>query len=78
MKDSEGDDRRKAREGEDDVGDDVQDGELGFAPVGEGSAGVEDQPKVGQVVAHAFRLHLVASLTHHLLVKERRQVCIGK
>ena len=70
MEDCKGDDRRKAREGEDGVGDDVQDGELGFAPVGEGSAGVEDQPKVGQVVADALRLHLVAPLTHHLLAKQ--------
>ena len=70
MQDSKGDTRGKAREGENDVGDDVQDGELGGAPVGESSARVEDQAKVGQVVAHTLRLHLVAPLTHHLLVKQ--------
>ena len=67
MKDHKGDTGGKAGECEEDGGDDVQDGELGGAPVGKGAAGVEDQPKVGQVVAEALRLHLVAPLTHHLV-----------
>ena len=67
MKDHKGDTGGKTGEREEDGGDDVQDGELGGAPVGKGAAGVEDQPKVGQVVAEALRLHLVAPLTHHLV-----------
>ena len=67
MKDHKGDTGGKAGECEEDGGDDIQDGELGGAPVGEGAAGVEDQPKVGQVVADALCLHLVAPLNNHLV-----------
>ena len=70
MKDCKGDTRAKARKGEKDVGDDVQDGELSGAPVGEGSACVKDQAKVGEVVAHTLRLHLIAPIDHHLLKRK--------
>ena len=73
MKDCKGDTGGKAGEGEDDVGDDVQDGELCGAPVTQSSACVKDQTKVGQVVAHALRLHLVAPLAHHLWRKIKKQ-----
>ena len=76
MKDRKGDRGGKTGECEEDSGDDVQDGELGGAPVGKGAAGVEDQPEVGQVVAEALRLHLVAPLTHHLVEKKEKNILI--
>ena len=70
LKDCKSQARGEAGEGEDDGGDDVEDGQLGGVPVGQGPAGVEDQPKVGQVVAHALCLHLVAPLNDHLVEKK--------
>ena len=78
MKDHKGDTGGKTGECEEDSGDDVQDGELGGAPVGKGAAGVEDQPKVGEVVAEALRLHLVAPLTHHLVEKKEEKGFLWK
>ena len=75
LKDCKSQARGEAGEGEDDGGDDVEDGQLGGVPVGQGPAGVEDQPKVGQVVADALCLHLVAPLNHHLVEIE---LCLGR